>query len=66
MTDVKMFLFARWIAMCYADTQIEGISVLNKEDGHWYKETLNYFNETIYPEYLKNGVAEETRKFLEK
>lgn len=51
MNEVKMFLFARWIATCYADTHLdskmkcehdegfkssEAISVLNRETGYWY------------------------------
>jgi hypothetical protein len=57
MDEVKMFMFARWLAMCY-----EG--VLNKENGYWYKEQLEHFNKVIWPQYLENGSVEETLKFL--
>jgi len=79
--QVKMFLFARWIATCYADThldnkmkcehdmgfkQSEAISVLNRETGYWYKEQLKHFNDVVYPNYIKNGSVEDTKKFLSK
>lgn len=75
----KMFLFARWIATCYADEHIddnmisqheegfnpcEAISVLNRESGYWWKTKLKHFNEVVYPNYMKNGTADETEKFL--
>ena len=64
--DVKMFLFSRWISISYAETRDikYGISVLNTENGNWYKDKLNYFNERIYPEYLKNGIVKHTEEFL--
>lgn len=64
--DVKMFLFSRWISVSYADTRDRkyGISVLNTENGNWYKDKLNYFNEKIYPEYVKNGTVDQTIEFL--
>ena len=55
MEKVKMFLFARWMATCYADTHLDekmkceydegftsscSMSVLNREDGYWYKTQL--------------------------
>lgn len=79
--QIKMFMFARWISTCYADDHLdknmkhctqEGfdsttqISVLNRENGYWWKEQLNHFNEVVYPNYLKNGSVEDTRKFLSK
>lgn len=57
-TKVKMFLFARWISMCYADDQIDLqkrlisdpdcdsenlFSVLNVEDGYWWKKRIRTF-----------------------
>lgn len=57
MEDVKMFLFARWIATCY-----EGI--LNTQDGEWYAEKLRDFNSKVYPEYEKNKTVHDTMKFL--
>ena len=62
--DVKMFLFARWISMCYADTMVDGLSVLNTETGHWYKEQLEHFNSVVYPNYVKNGKIQENVDFL--
>ena len=62
--NVKMFLFARWISTCCADVHIDGMSVLNKESGEWWKKQLEYFNETVYPNYLENKTVEDTKKFL--
>jgi len=79
MEEVKMFLFARWIAICYADTHLdenmkcqydeefkssEAISVLNREDGYWYREQLGHFNTVVYPNYVENGTVEDTEEFL--
>ena len=74
-----MFLFARWIATCYADTHLdskmkcehdegfnssEAISVLNRETGYWYKEQLIHFNDVVYPNYIENGTVENTKQFF--
>lgn len=79
MDEVKMFLFARWIATCYADTHLdsemkcehdegfnssEAISVLNRETGHWYKKQLKYFNDFVYPNYVKNGSVDNAKAFF--
>jgi len=79
MENVKMFLFARWIATCFADTHLdkkmrcesdkgfnesESISVLNRENGEWYKNQLIYFNTFVYPNYVENGTVENTKNFL--
>ena len=68
MEKAKMFLFARWMADCYADTRENksSLSILNIEDGHWYKNRLNHFNEVVYPNYKKNGIVKETIEFLKK
>jgi len=57
MENVKMFLFARWIAISYADEHLDdkmryvdnknfdestAISVLNKENGNWWKAQLKH------------------------
>jgi hypothetical protein len=77
---VKMFLFARWMATCYADEHCddkmvsqhepnfnpqESMSVLNREKGQWWKEQLEHFEKVVYPNYLKNGSAFDAYKFLE-
>lgn len=77
--QIKMFLFARWIATCYADTHLdsnmksehdegfkkeESISVLNREDGQWYKKQLEFFNQKIFPVYIKNGNYNSTKELL--
>lgn len=77
---VKMFLFARWISTCYADTHLdenkkcehdegfkasESISVLNREDGYWWKKQLKHFNDVVYPNYIKNGTVDNANKFLQ-
>lgn len=59
MDDVKMFLFARWMGTCYAT------HTLNSEDGYWWADKLNHFNEEVYPNYVENGAIEDTKKFLE-
>ena len=59
MAKIKMFLFGRWIA-----TNYEG--VLNNQCGEWWKEQLRHFNTKVYPNYLKNGTIEKTKKFLKK
>jgi len=79
MEKVKMFLFARWISVCYADTHLdnklkcehdegfnpsEAISVLNRETGDWYKKQLEYFEKVVYPIYLKNGSVKSAKNFL--
>ena len=79
MDEVKMFLFARWISTCYADTHLdsnlkcehdkgfngsEAISVLNRETGYWYKEQLKHFNDVVYPNYIENGTVENTKQFF--
>lgn len=75
MDEVKMFLFARWVATCYADTKMkcehdeefnnsEVISVLNRETGYWYKKQLKHFNDVVYPNYIENGTVENTVQFF--
>lgn len=74
-----MFLFARWLANNYADTHVDdnmkseydegfnplnSLSVLNRENGLWYIERLKYFNDTVYPNYVKNGTVNVTKQFL--
>lgn len=51
-TRLKMFWFARWLAMNY-----EGY--LNKETGQWYAEQLRYFEETAYPNMLETARKNE-------
>ena len=77
---VKMFLFARWMATCYADEHCddkmvsqhepefnpsESMCVLNRESGKWWKERLDDFEKVVYPNYMKNGSALDAYKFLE-
>lgn len=79
MEEVKMFLFARWIASCYADAYIDekmrysdnvdfdsktAISVLIRETGYWYKEQLKHFNDVVYPNYIKNGTVDNAKAFF--
>ena len=81
MEDVKMFLFARWIATSYADEHLDenmkhscdegydcgsAMSVLNRVNGTWWREKLNYFNAKVFPESLKNGSAANAEIFLAK
>lgn len=76
---VKMFLFARWISTSYADEHMDNngksqhesgfnksnyMSVLNRESGDWYKKQLDYFEKTVYPNYVKNGSVSNAEKFL--
>lgn len=77
--EIKMFLFARWIATCYADTHLdenmksehdqgfnssEAMSVLNRKTGYWYMEQLKHFNDVVYLNYIKNGTVENANKFF--
>ena len=79
MDKVKMFLFARWMATCYADEHCddkmvdehtpefnpeESMCVLNRESGEWWKKQLKHFEDTVYPNHLKNGSVENAFKFL--
>lgn len=57
MEEVKMFLFTRWIASCYAE-------VLLTEKGGWYKKQIKHFNNVVYPNYTKNGMVAETEAFF--
>lgn len=76
-----MFLFARWISTCYADEHCddkmvsqhepkfnpkEAMSVLNRENGYWWREQLEYFEKIVYPNYKKMGAIKETKEFLNK
>lgn len=78
-TDIKTFLFARWVSTCYADEHLdlnkrhqgdlgfnsaEAMSALNIEDGKWWREQLKHFNDVVYPNYIENGTVENTNKFL--
>ena len=63
--NVRMFLFARWMSTCYADTcDVNRLSVLNTESGEWWKEKLEHFNETVYPNYVENGTVTDTEEYL--
>jgi hypothetical protein len=79
MDEVKMFLFARWIATCYADEYLDekmrytdnedfdgttAMSVLNRESDNWYKEQLKHFNDVVYPNYVKNGSVDNAKAFF--
>ncbi len=79
MEKVKILLFAKWIATCYADTHMDdkgrtendmdfnsknAICVLNREKGEWWKERLEHFEKVVYPNYVKNGSALSFEKLL--
>lgn len=51
--EVKMVLFARWMATLYSS------ETLNNQDSFWYRTQVRQFNETVYPNYIKNGSVEE-------
>jgi hypothetical protein len=59
-TNVKMLLFARWLATNYGTPEYN----VNGMDGKWWKITLNYFNKEVYPVMILNGSVENTEKFL--
>jgi len=77
---IKMFLFSRWISTLYADEHLDknmihqsysaffdettAMSVLNREDGNWWKEKLDFFEKEIYPNLLKNKSVEDAKTFL--
>ncbi|MCK9279206.1 MAG: hypothetical protein M0P71_01070 [Melioribacteraceae bacterium] len=77
--DIKMFLFGRWIATCYADELMdkngmtnhnpgfkreEALSVLNMTGGSWWKSRIRHFNSVVLPNYKSNGSYEDAKKFL--
>jgi hypothetical protein len=79
MENAKIFLFTRWISTCYADEHLDNkmrhtssecfdasaaMSVLNKEDGHWWKKQLEHFNDVVWPNYIENGSAINAKEFL--
>lgn len=55
---VEQFLFARWIVIDYSS------EILNKEDGEWWKERLEYFTKEVLPSYKQNGNYKNTVEFL--
>ena len=61
-----MVMFARWMATCYADTRKTegGLSILNMENGYWWKDRLEHFNKVVLPTYTENGNLDEFVKFL--
>lgn len=78
--EIKMILFARWLATCYADTHVDShkrsqhdegfdessaLSVLNRETGEWYQDRLKHFNEKVYPNYVENGTVQNMIIHLE-
>jgi hypothetical protein len=80
MNDLKALLFARWLSMCYADThldskmrcehdmgfdQSDATSCLNRETGHWFKEQLDHFNTTVWPNYIENGTVDSHKELFE-
>ena len=79
MKSAKTLLFARWISTCYADEHLDekkrytdnenfdkstAISVLNREDGYWWKKQFEHFNDVVWSNYLKNGSAKSAKEFL--
>lgn len=77
--NIKMNLFARWISICYADEHLDekmryqgdcgfdsssAMSVLNRENGIWWKKQLEHFNNVVYPNYKKNGSVKSANEFL--
>ena len=61
-TEVSMLLFARWIATNYGAPQYN----VNRCDGNWWKERLEYFNKQVIPNMILNGSVEATQVFLNK
>lgn len=58
--NTKMLLFARWVTTNYGTPQYN----VNGYDGEWWKKTLKYFNETVYPTMVENGSVDNTDQFL--
>lgn len=80
LNKTESFLFARWIATCYADehldssmkdqhtygfNEMDSMSVLNRESGIWWKKQLEHFYAIVLPNYKKNGSFKNTRDFLQ-
>jgi len=58
MTNAKMFLFGRWMSICYSSIE------MNSSNGLWWKEQLIHFNKTVLPNYIKNGMLDEAMVYL--
>lgn len=58
--EVKMLLFARWLISQYGTPEYN----VNGYDGKWWKETLQHFNDVVWPKYVENGSVANTRDFL--
>jgi hypothetical protein len=58
--NVKMLLFSRWLTTNYGTPEYN----VNGMDGEWWKKTLKYFNDEVYPVMILNGSVENTEKFL--
>jgi len=54
---VKIFLFTRWMGMCYSD-------VLNTKDGYWYLDKMKYFENVIIHNYIMNGTYQNAVNFI--
>jgi len=55
---VKAFLFARWMATCYSDRD------LNESNGNWWAERLSHFERVVLVNYIENGTYLNTLVFL--
>lgn len=77
--NIKAYLFARWLAMCYGDDKLDAegrytdnpefdastaMCLLNKVTGEWYFEQLEHFNTVVYPNYEKNGTVKSAEDYL--
>lgn len=56
--NTRMFLFSRWITTNYPT------EILNTQPGQWWKDQIYYFNDKVFPEYLKNGSFYNTVDFF--
>lgn len=78
--NIKLFLFGRWISICYAETHLNfsgktemdfgfdrtnNLSVLNMTDGNWWKQKIKHFNEEVYPNFIKSGAVKDAKKLFE-
>lgn len=60
MTKAKILLFTRWVVTHY-DSQY-----LNNINGDAWNELYEYFNTIVFPNYKKNGVYKNAKKFYNK
>jgi hypothetical protein len=55
--NIKMFLFARYL--------IDNNLIMSCPNDDWWKQQIKYFNENIYPDYVRTGNIKQIKKILQ-